>query len=687
MARSAAMHRALLLPLALGLTVGCKTQTQTPAGDGATQPTAGKGPEVAPAVASEVLANMDGEANPCDDFYRYACGGWIDATELPSDQPRYGRFQTLMERNEVALRTILEGDEGKLGSFYDACMDEAAVESAGLEALQPTLDAIGRMKVSQLASVAGQLNLLGAPVLLEMEIGPDLKDPRTNIVHLSQGGLGLPDRDFYLTEDPQSAALREAYTAHVATVLSAAGLPGKRAKDVVAFETMLARASTPRDQMRDPAKMYNRLTPAELAKLSPGFAWTDFFAALGNAQMSALNVYPPDFFAAMGKATKAAGIGTLRAYLQWQLLHAYAEQLPQAFVDADFALYRQTLMGQQAPSPRWKRCVAVTDRGLRDVLGERYVADHFAGDNRAVALEMITQIEAAFEKGLPGLRWMDEETRARAIEKMNAIVNKIGYPSAWRSYEGIEVSGTHLGNVVAVRTFETKRALSHYGQPVDKEEWHMSPPTVNAYYNPPYNEMVFPAGILQPPFFSAEYPMAMNFGGIGMVMGHELTHGFDDQGRKFDGQGRLTQWWNEAAVTKFEERAQCVDALYSSYEVLPGVKLNGKLTLGENIADLGGIKQAHQAYLAWADANGEDPKAASIEGLTAEQLMFVAFGQIWCSKSTPEVDKVRAMTDPHSHPRYRINGPLSNLPGFWEAFSCEPGTPMHPPADAVCEVW
>jgi endothelin-converting enzyme/putative endopeptidase len=389
----------------------------------------------------------------------------------------------------------------------------------------------------------------------------------------------------------------------------------------------------------------------------------------------------------MAQAVKDAGPKTLRAYLNWHLLHTYVSQLPEAFVDADFAFYRQMLRGQQAPSPRWKRCVAVTDIALRDELGQAYVGTNFAGDSKSVALEMIMGIEAAFEAGLSSLSWMDDETRGRAVEKMNAIVNKIGYPDVWRDYAELEVGKTHLSNVLAAAKHEMRRSLSHYGKPVDKHEWHMSPPTVNAYYNPPMNEMVFPAGILQPPFFSADYPMAMNFGGIGMVMGHELTHGFDDSGRKFDGEGRLAEWWNATAVTKFEERAQCVDDLYSGYEVQPGLTLNGKLTLGENIADFGGIKQAHRAYLAWAQANAEDPAAPAIEGLTAEQLMFVAFGQIWCSKSTPEVDKVRAMTDPHSHPRYRINGPLSNLPAFWEAFSCEEGVPMHPPADAVCEVW
>lgn len=685
MAVSRAMQRASSALLALSLLAACKTQTQPP---GDTSATPKPGPEVAPEVASEVLSIMDAGTNPCDDFYRYACGGWIDATQLPADQPRYGRFQALAEGNQQALRGILESDEGRLGTFYGACMDAEGVEAAGLAALEPAMTAIaGMKKVSGLADVAGTLKAHDVPALFAFQVGPDHKDPTLNIAHLSQGGLGLPDRDFYLKEGPQADAVRAAYTAHVAEMLTAAGLSDKDAAGIVTFETALAAASIPRDQMRDPAKQYNRISRDELAALTPGFDWAKYFAAVGVPNVEALNVYPPDFFTALDAAVKKAGAKTLRAYLAWQVLHKGASQLPAKFVDSDFAFFRKTLVGQAEPEPRWKRCVRATDAMLRDELGQLYVAEHFSSDNRSVALEMITGIEAAFEAGLPGLSWMDDETRSRAVEKMKAIVNKIGYPENWRSYDDLDIGKDHLANVVAASKHEIARKLSHYGKPVDKQEWHMSPPTVNAYYNPPYNEMVFPAGILQPPFFSATYPMAMNFGGIGMVMGHELTHGFDDQGRKFDGEGQLTEWWNETAVTKFEERAQCVDDLYSSYEVLPGVKLNGKLTLGENIADLGGIKQAHQAYLAWAEANGEDPRAQAIEGLTAEQLMFVSFGQIWCSKSTPEVDKMRALTDPHSHPRYRINGPLSNLPGFWEAFSCEEGTAMHPPADAVCEVW
>ncbi len=685
------MRRASIVPVLVLLAVGCKTETQTPGGATATP---GIAPDIAAPVAAEVAANMDPSTNPCDDFYRYACGGWIDSTELPGDQPRYGRFQALRERNQETLKSILDGlasegdnDETGLGKFYSACMDAEAVEAKGLASMQPLMETIAATKPKNVLATAAALRRLGVGAFFGFEVGPDYKDPTINIAHLSQGGLGMPDRDYYLREDDEAVGLRAAYEKHVTEMLEAAGLDPGWASAVVAFETRLAKASLPRDQMRDPNKRYNRLTPSALAKLTPKLKWAGYFEGLGNPDIDQLNVYPAPYFSGLAEAVAKTDPGVVKAYLQWQVLHTFADHLPAAFVDSNYRFFKQALRGQQAPAPRWKDCVAATDVGMRDQLGQVYVGKHFAGDSRGVALEMIQQVESAFEEGLSTLSWMDEGTQQRAVEKMKAIVNKIGYPESWRDYAGLTVGADHLDNVLAAARFEFDRLASEYGKPVDKAQWHMSPPTVNAYYNPPNNEMVFPAGILQPPFFSSEFPMAMNFGGIGMVMGHELTHGFDDSGRKFDGQGRLTQWWDDAAVTRFEERAECVEELYSGYEVQPGVKLNGKLTLGENIADFGGIKQAHRAYVTWAEAHDEDPKSPALEGLTREQLFFVSFSQLWCSKATPEIERVLALTDPHSHPRYRVNGPLSHLDGFWEAFSCEEGTAMHPPADAVCEVW
>jgi len=386
----------------------------------------------------------------------------------------------------------------------------------------------------------------------------------------------------------------------------------------------------------------------------------------------------------MGRAWAKAAWPVRRAYLRWHLVHALAEDLPARMRTAHFELFERRLRGQAEPSPRWQECVGASDAALGEALGRVFVARRFSGDNKRVATEMIAEVERAFADALPRLAWMDDATRQRALEKMHAIVNKVGYPEVWREYGALAVGSEHLANVIAASRFERQRQVALIGKPVDDREWLMTPPTVNAYYLASGNEMVFPAGILQPPFFAAEYPMARNFGGIGMVMGHELSHGFDDTGRKYDGAGRLTEWWGAEVIGRFEDRAACVERLYSSYEVQPGLRLNGKLTLGENIADLGGVRQAHGAYRTWAAAHGGDVEPA-VPGLTNEQLLFVAYGQIWCSHATPEAERVLVLTDTHSPARQRVNAPLSNLPAFWEAFSCEEGTPMHPAS--VCEVW
>lgn len=669
---------------------GCRSETAKP--DDAAAPKLA--PDIPRPVADEVLANMDRTVDPCGDFYRYACGGWIERTPRPADEPRFGRFNVLRDRNAEALRAILEsgeaptGAEAKVARFYGACMDEAAIDARGTTPIARMLEAIDDVvDAPSLMTKAGELHRSGVRVLLDVEVGPDYEKPTINIVHVSQGGLGLPDRDYYLGSDAKAEALRNAYRDHVATVL---GLLGEAdasttAGEIVAFERALAEAMTPRDEMRDPEKLFNRISAAELGALTPALPWNAFFGAIGHGEIAELNVAPATYFQRLDALVAKTKPEVLRAYLRWHVAHAFAEHLGAPFVQADFEFFKKKLRGQQSLSPRWKHCVETTDEALPELLGRMYVERHFAGDSRGVALEMIRQIEHAFEENLPELPWMDPVTRERAIEKMKAIVNKVGYPDEWRDYEGLEPGEDHFANVVAARRFEFDRRAREVGKPVDKGEWHMSPPTVNAYYNPPNNEMVFPAGILQPPFFDLSYPMAINFGGIGMVMGHELTHGFDDQGRKFDGHGRLRQWWEQPAVSKFESQAACVEKLYDGYEVQPGLTLNGKLTLGENIADLGGIKQAHRAFMSWSGEHGVDPKEPALGELTREQLFFVAFGQLWCTTSTPEIERVLALTDPHSHPRYRVNGPLSNLPAFWDAFSCNEGEPMRP-ANA-CEVW
>ncbi len=681
------------LGLGLGVVMipaACKTTPVTP------PPSAATASSVDEVLSEQVHAVMDEAADPCTDFYRYACGQWLDDNPLPGDQTRFGRFHELREANKVAMREILEATaadpqaepaQAQLGRFYTSCMDESAVAEAGTGSLEPILASIDKArKPKAMMRVLAQLHRVGAKPLFDVDVDADFDDPSVKIARLGQGGLGMPDRDYYLDTSPDAEALRQAYVEHVALMLETVGekdAAGMAAK-VLAFETQLAQASMPRAELRDPQKRRNKVTRDGLAAVTPKLPWDGYFEAAGRPDLSHVNVAPTSYFEAMSAAALAAKWPVRRAYLKWHLVHALAQHMPPAQAQAHYEFFDKRLRGQAEPTPRWRMCVEATDRALGETLGRQFVEQRFSGDSKKVAGEMIAGIEEAFAQALPQLPWMDEPTRERALEKMHAIVNKVGYPDSWRDYGAMAVGGDHLANVVAGRGFEWEFRAQQIGQPVDDGEWHMTPPTVNAYYNASGNEMVFPAGILQPPFFDAQNPMAMNFGGIGMVMGHELTHGFDDNGRKFDGEGRLTEWWGADAVQRFGEQAACVEQLYSSYEIQPGVHLNGKLTLGENIADLGGIRQAHGAYRAWAEQHDGDA-AALVEGLTNEQLLFISFGQIWCTHATPETERVLARTDSHSHARYRVNGPLSNYPAFWELFSCEEGTPMHPPQ--VCEVW
>ncbi len=652
------------------------------------------------AVADGVLASMDLQADPCTDFYRYACGGWLDTTKLPGDQSRWGRgFAEIAERNRLALRDILEAaskDPGqdpalaKLGTFYGACMDETKTDAARAKPLKPLLEEIEKVKnAGTLMVAAGKLHVRGVPAVFGSAVVPDFKNPDLNIAYLTQGGLGLPDRDYYLKEDDKSKQIRADYLAHVAKMFQLLGEKDDQAKkhaaDLFALETDLAKASRPRVELRDPNKTYNKLDIGGLEKLTPGLDWNAYLVATGYPGVKDINVAVPEFFQAMEKVVGTATPETLRAYLRWHLVRSTAQILSKDFADESFAFFGQKLSGQKEQKARWKRCVEATDNALGELLGKKFVEKHFPGDSKAIALDLIGRIESAFESNLTNLAWMDDATRTRAASKKEAVKNKIGYPDRWRDYSRLEVKkGDYFASVMNARKFDFDFEASKIGKPVDRTEWGMTPPTVNAYYNPLQNEMVFPAGILQPPFFDRSFPMAMNFGGIGMVMGHELTHGFDDQGRKFDPTGKLTEWWEPAVSTQFEERAKCVSDLYDTYEVQPGLKLNGKLTLGENIADLGGIKQAYLAYRRWASEHSA-ADAASVPGLSSDQLFFVGFAQTWCSLQTPEIERMLVTVDPHSHPRFRVIGPLSNTPVFAQTFQCAEGTPMKP--KEVCEVW
>ena len=457
-----------------------------------------------------------------------------------------------------------------------------------------------------------------------------------------------------------------------------------QAGKVVDFEEALATLHWPREQLRDAEKTYHPMNLEELDALTPNLSWKAHFKALGYADMDQFNVNTPDVLEGMDALIKKTDLATLKTYLRLHTLSTLAPYLPEAFDQAHFAFYSQSLRGQKSQQERWKRCVGRTEAAMGEVLGKVYVEKAFPGDSKQIAVDMIEGIETEFEKGMSDLDWMDDATRKVAVEKSQAITNKIGFPDKWRDYSELTVEGSHLDHVLASREFTTKFWLDQVGEEVDRDLWFMTPQMVNAYYNPLANEIAFPAGIMQPPFFSRKFPKAMNYGGIGMVMAHEVSHGFDDSGRKFSPTGQLTEWWAPEVAERFEGRADCVVEQYNGYEVAPDLFVNGELTLGENIADLGGIKQSHRAYKSWLAENGPEPEVA---GLDNEQLFFVAFAQGWCTVSTPEAEKVQVKTDPHSPARFRVNGPVRNLPAFGEAFDCEAGAPLYPVKDEVCVIW
>lgn len=649
-------------------------------------------------IAASVAASLDPTADPCVDFYRYACGGWLDQVELPADESEWVRsFSVIHERNRELLRELIEKaakdagadvDRRRVGTFYGACMDEAAVEKAGLEPVAAWLAKIdAAADRDALFALAGELQTIQAAPFFDVEVFADLRDPNTVVAHLSQGGLGLPERDYYLSEAEDKRQLRTAYQKHVARMLVFAGLgeeaAARRATEILAFETALATASRPVERMRIVEELHHRLDATGLAKLTPSLPWTRFFAATGRADLAEINVMTPEYFEALARELGGADLGMLRDYVRYHLMTAVAGLLPDRLYQAHFDFYGRTLGGQAQPQPRWKRCIQATEQAMGEPIGKLYVAERFPGRSKQIAEEMIGDITTAFEASLPRLAWMDEATREAALVKKGTLAMKIGYPEKWRDYSALEVSsGAHFANAIAARRFETAWQIAKVGKPVDRAEFPMDPQVVNASYNPLQNAFTYPAGILQPPFFHKDFPEAMNLGAIGLVIGHELTHGFDDQGRKFNEKGELTDWWTAESVAGFEQRAACIERQYAGYEVEPGVAVNGKLTLGENIGDNGGLRQAWDALQKKQRERGEAPKLA---GLTEDQLFFVAAAQIWCTEATPEALRLLVQTDPHSPPKFRVIGPVVNHPGFGEAFSCKSGAPMNPVEK--CEVW
>ncbi len=639
------------------------------------------------------LSAIDKSADPCTDFYAYTCGGWMKNNPIPPDRSRWGRFDELQERNNEILHKVLDqaaanpsGANQKIGDYYASCMDESAINAKGIAPLEPLLGRIDAMKsAADLAPVVAELHTMQVNALFGFGSEADFKDASLEMAIADQGGMGLPERDYYLRDDEKSVGLRKQYVEHVGKMLGLAGAPQDRAsagaQKVMALETALAKGALDVTSRRDPNKIYHKLTPQELQALTPQFQWPRYFQGIDAPPVYALNVTEPDFFKALGQVIASTPMDDLKTYLRWQVLHSSATLLPAAFVNENFNFYGKTLTGAQELRPRWKRCVQYTDGDLGEALGQAFVKEAFGPDAKADTLKMVHEIEASLEKDINSLTWMTEATRREAKTKLKAVADKIGYPDKWRDYSALQIKrGDALGNSQRANAFEFHRQLGKIGKPTDKSEWGMTPPTVNAYYNPLQNNINFPAGILQPPFYNAKNDPAVNYGGAGSVVGHELTHGFDDQGRQFDARGNLKDWWTPQDASAFTERAQCFVDEYGSFTAIDDVKLNGKLTLGENVADNGGLRLALMSYLA-----STSTKPATLDGFTPEQRFFVGFGQIWCESRRPEISRMLAQVDPHSPGKDRVNGTVSNMPEFAKAFSCKADAPMV--RQKPCKVW
>ena len=652
-----------------------------------------------PYTPSLEIKFIDRSANPCVDFYKFACGNWIKQNPIPADQPRWDVYAKLTNENQLYLWGILQEaakpapgrtpNQQKIGDYFGSCMDETAVEKAGIAPLRLNLDAIQKMqRLSDLPPLLARLHLETGQInpLFGFSSNQDYADSNRVIAFATAGGLGLPDRDYYVKTDAKSQETRAKYVDHVARTFTLLGDSAQTAKTeaqtVMAIETALAQASLTRVEKREPHNLFHKMTAAELEKLTPSFDWLGYWTAAGLPAQTEINVTEPKFFQEVETLLKTRSISDWKTYLRWHLARETSQYLPAAFVNADFDFYRKYLRGVTQIQPRWKRCVQYVDRDLGEALGQVFVEKTFTPATKARAQAMTQQIEKAMENDLQQLTWMGPETKKQALAKLHGMVNKIGYPDKWRDYSSLTIQrGDFLGNRNRATVFESRRELNKIGKPVDRTEWQMTPPTVNAYYDPQMNDINFPAGVLAPPLFDPKMDDAPNYGNTGATIGHELTHGFDDEGRQFDAKGNLRDWWTKQDAAQFEKRAACVVDQYGKYTIVDDIKLNSKLTEGEDVADLGGTLLA---YMAWKNAtHGQDLKP--IAGLTPDQRFFIGMAQWACGDERPESKRVSAITNPHSPLEDRINGVVTNLPEFQKAFSCKAGQPMvHAPA---CRVW
>lgn len=655
---------------------------------------------VLPYTPSLDLASMDKTKDPCVNFYQYACGGWQKNNPIPADQTSWSVYGKLYQDNLQFLKGILEQASAntagrtpvqqKIGEFYAACMDEATVEKQGLAPIRSDLDAVDKLKEpGEIAPLAARLQLVyGRGMLFSGGSTEDPDDSEKIIAELDQGGLGLPDRDYYIKDDAKSRETQERYVQHVQKIFELMGEEARAAKKdaetVMRMETALAKASMTRVDRRDPYKLKHKMGMGDLEKLAPNFDWTAYYRVAPYPEFGILNVDTPDFFKEVNAQLKGEAIGNWKTYLRYHIVDGASPYLSSGFVNEQFEFFRKYLRGAKEQQPRWKRCVSYTDRQLGEALGQVYVARVFSPELKQSTGDMVQRIEDAMAVRINNLDWMGPETKEQALRKLHGIRNKIGYPDKWRDYSSVVVTRDDFaGNVARASSFEKRREINKIGRPLDRGEWGMSPPTVNAYYDAQMNDINFPAGVLQPPLYDAKMDAAPNYGNTGGTIGHELTHGFDDEGSQFDANGNLKNWWTKEDRGKFEARTKCVEDQYAGYIVVDDIHINSKLTLGEDVADLGG---EILAYLAWQGAT-KGQNLETRDGLTPEQRFFIGFAQWACENDRAEELRMRAATDPHSPGQYRINGVVANMPEFAKAFGCKAAQPMVNPPAKVCKVW
>jgi putative endopeptidase len=689
---------ASVLFLCTGLAVGQNIQSAPALMSAADAPT-GAAPIEPKAPRSFDLGAIDKSADPCADFYQYACGNWRKANPIPADQTRWGRFNELAERNRYLLYSELKQAstapstplQKKYGDFFSSCMNTDQAEKLGDQPIQPLLKQVaGLSDKKQLASLLAQFESQdGMGAFFRFDVEQDQKDSTKQIAAIAQGGLSLPDRDYYLNDDERTTKIRTQYHDYVVGMFKLLGDSdtdaAAEAANVLKIETALAKGSLPRVDLRDPDKRYHPMAVTALSAIAPAFDWSTYFSDVKLPALDSLNVGQPDFFKTVNTVVDSESLDTIKSYLRFRVANISAPWLSTAFADASFNFFQKTLNGQAEQQPRWKRCTALTDRVLGEAVGQDWVKQNFPPDAKANMQKLVAALDKALAADIQSLPWMTDDTKKQAEAKLTAFRNKIGYPDKWRDYSSLKIEPTDLtGNLQRYSAFDFDYDRNKIGKPVDEKEWGMTPPTVNAYYNPSMNDINFPAGILQPPFFDNSKDPAVNFGAIGVVIGHEMTHGFDDQGSKYDGQGNVKQWWTPADRKAFDERTDCEVKEYGDFEPVSGQKLNGKLTLGENTADNGGIHIAFQALtetLAQQGAKAEE----KIDGYTPAQRFFISFAQVWCENRTDQSARVLARTDPHSPGMFRTNGTVQNFDEFGKAFGCHAGQAMMP--QNACRVW